>query len=71
MLKKHNITQYEVHGESILFKTEGYLFVLDYDSQPTIKLTSIFTLSDRTDLEAAKIMADDFNKDYMDATVQI
>ena len=71
MLKKHDVTQFEVNGESVLFRTEGYLLVLDYESQPMVKLTSIFSLEDEINLEAAKNAADEFNKDYMNATVQI
>ena len=71
MLKKHDVTQFEVNGESVLFRTEGYLFVLDYESQPMVKLTSIFSLEDEINLDVAKKAADEFNKDYMNATVQI
>jgi hypothetical protein len=71
MLKKHDVTQFEVNGESVLFRTEGYLLVLDYESQPMVKLTSIFSLEDEINLEAVKKAADEFNKDYLNATVQI
>ena len=71
MLKKHGITQFEVNGESVLFRTERYLHVLDYEYQPMVKLTNIFSLEDDINLDAAKKAADEFNKDYMNATVQI
>ena len=71
MLKKHGITQFEVDGESVLFRTERDLLILDYESQPMVKLTSIFSLEDGINLEATKKAADEFNKDYMNATVQI
>ena len=71
MLKKHGITDIEAKDEGIIFRLEGSLYTLDYKFQPIIRFGSVSVMEDDIDRDIAKIVAEEFNKEFFNANVEV
>ena len=71
VMMNHGITDIDVKDEGIIFGMEGSLYTLDYKNPPIIRFGSVRIMEDHIDREIAKKAADEFNKEFINANVQV